>query len=70
MLDAHLAGREYIADEFSIADIACYPACEGAIRNGESLASLANVTRWMQTMEARPAVAAAMDKGRKLRASA
>jgi GST-like protein len=57
--DAHLAGREWLAGEPSVADFGLYPIC--AIRKGMiDPAGLPNLTRWMDVVAARPAVAKAM----------
>ena len=61
VLDKQLAGREYIVDEYSIADIAAYPwiLCLSAFYKADKFLQLEeykNVQRWMKTMESRPAV--------------
>ena len=61
VLDAGLAGREFIAGDYSIADIATYPWVEAAWKPfkgmmPEKVAELGNVGRWLDTMAARPAV--------------
>jgi GSH-dependent disulfide-bond oxidoreductase len=64
VLDRQLAGREYIAGAYSIADMACYPWCVSAKRYGTDYAKYANVRAWMDRMAARPGVKAAYDKGK------
>lgn len=56
VLDVRLEGREYIADEFSIADIACWPWILFRAHHGVELDAYPNVTRWFETMHARPAI--------------
>jgi GST-like protein len=58
--DEQLAGREFLADEFSIADIALYPIY--AVRKAviEKYGVLENLQRWAATMAARPAIAKGM----------
>jgi GSH-dependent disulfide-bond oxidoreductase len=57
--DGRLAGREWLVDELSIADLALYPVC--ALRRSMiETAGLSNLIRWMATLAARPAVATAM----------
>lgn len=58
--DEQLAGREFLADEFSIADIALYPIY--AVRKAviEKYGVLANLQRWAAVMAARPAIARGM----------
>ncbi len=59
VLDRHLAQHEFIADEYSVADVASYPwvAVHEAI--GQSLDDFPHVRRWFETIAARPAVARA-----------
>jgi len=56
VVDQHLAGREFLADEFSVADIMLYPnfAARKALIDGAG--GLANLQRWAATVSARPAV--------------
>lgn len=59
--DAQLAGREYLADELSIADFALYPVY--AVRKAliDQAGDLPHLTRWGRALAARPAVSRAMD---------
>jgi GST-like protein len=57
VLDKHLAGREFIAGEYSIADMACYPWIVPHEAHGQDLADFPNLKRWFETIEARPATA-------------
>lgn len=62
VLDQQLDGRDYVAGDYSIADIAIYPwsaVALGAIK-GASGESLSNVSAWHERMAARPAVQAGM----------
>lgn len=54
--DARLAGREFPADEVSIADFALYPLT--VVRRGliERAGDLTHLVRWAETMAARPGV--------------
>jgi GST-like protein len=54
VLDAHLAGREWIAGEFSIADIACFPWTRVAKGHGVALEDFPNLARWSHAIAARP----------------
>ena len=56
VLDKQLAGREYIAGDYSIADMACYPWIVPYENQGQNLNDFVNVKRWFETMQARPAV--------------
>ena len=54
--DERLAGREYLADELSVADLMLYP--NFALRKPliDQAGGFANLQRWGSTMAARPAV--------------
>jgi GST-like protein len=54
VLDAHLATREWIADEFSIADIACFPWTRVSKGHGVALDEFPHVARWSNAIAARP----------------
>lgn len=61
VLDVGLAGRDALAGEYSIADIATYPwvaAAWGPFQSmmPEKVAEFRNVRRWLDTVGARPAV--------------
>ena len=69
ILDRHLADNEYLAGEYSIADIACYPDVhihgtdisfysDADVRSAPNveLEEFPNVGRWHDAIEARPAV--------------
>jgi GSH-dependent disulfide-bond oxidoreductase len=57
--DGRLAGREWLVDELSIADLALYPVC--ALRRSTiEAAGLPNLLRWMAVLAERPAIAKAM----------
>lgn len=60
VLDVRLEGRDWIAGDFSIADIACWPWLLFRAHHGIELDAYPNVARWHATMEARPAFARAM----------
>ena len=64
VLDKQLADRDYIAGEYSIADMACYPWCVSAKRYGTDYTEFANVRAWMERMGARPAVKKAYEIGK------
>jgi len=68
VLDAQL-GRTgaFVAGEYSIADIACFPWIVTHKRQGLSLADFPHLARWFATVRARPAVARGMAVGRELR---
>ena len=55
VLDRRLAGREFIAGEYSIADIACYPWIVPHEAHGQDLNDFPHLKRWFRTIQARPA---------------
>ena len=61
IMDKHLGENEYLAgDEYTIADIATFPWSRGPERRGQDIEQLPNVKRWIETIQARPAVAKAL----------
>ncbi|MDA9930662.1 glutathione binding-like protein [Alphaproteobacteria bacterium] len=63
VLDRRLEGREFVADDYSIADIAIFPWTRTHERQNVDLADYSNVERWRQTMINRPAVQRGMQAG-------
>jgi GST-like protein len=57
IVDKQLEGRDYIAGEFSIADIALYPVVAGRKALVDAAPGLANLKAWAARMAARPAIA-------------
>lgn len=64
VLDNRLHGRDWVADSYSIADIAIYPWIVPHERQRQSLSDFPNLERWFYSMQARPAVIAAYEKGK------
>jgi GST-like protein len=56
VLDTRLQTVEFLAGEYSIADIATFPWVRGYEWSGVSVDGLPALQRWMASMEARPAV--------------
>ncbi|HEY3178967.1 MAG TPA: glutathione S-transferase N-terminal domain-containing protein [Casimicrobiaceae bacterium] len=56
VLDQRLVDREFIAGDYSIADVACYPWIVPHRGHGQNLAEFPNLSRWFEAMRARPAV--------------
>jgi GST-like protein len=54
VLDDRLADRPFVAGEYSIADMACYPWIVPYERQGMDLAEFPHLQRWFETIEARP----------------
>jgi GST-like protein len=64
VLDKQLAGREYICgNDYTIADMACYPWISPYDKAPLDLAEFAQVRRWHAAIRARPATARAYAQG-------
>jgi GST-like protein len=66
VLDVRLAGREFLADEYSIADVATYPWIAVAwpiftAMKPDTVGTLANLAGWLERVGARPAVPRGMN---------
>ena len=64
VLDRRLEGRDFIAGDYSIADMAAYPWIVPHEAQGQNLNDFANVKRWFESIAARPATVAAYAKGK------
>jgi len=56
VMDKRLADRDYLAGEFSIADIACVGWARGWERQGQDIEQFPHFKAWLARMEARPGV--------------
>jgi GSH-dependent disulfide-bond oxidoreductase len=56
VLNRHLENREFIADQYSIADMACYPWAVAHDWHHVALENYPNVMRWHDAIKQRPAV--------------
>jgi len=56
ILDERLADREFVAGDYSIADMACYPWIVLHERQGQNLNDFPNIKRWFETIQRRDAV--------------
>jgi GSH-dependent disulfide-bond oxidoreductase len=63
VLDQRLAGRAYIAGDYSIADMAIYPWVTMAGYLGQDLGTFSHVKAWTDRLAARPAVQRGMAIG-------
>ena len=64
VLDKHLTGREYICgNDYTIADMACYPWINPYTKVQLDMAEFAQVRRWHAAIRARPATARAYAQG-------
>ena len=55
VLNERLTGRSFIAGDYSIADIACYPWIVPHERQGQKLADFPHLARWFHAIRERPA---------------
>jgi GSH-dependent disulfide-bond oxidoreductase len=68
VLDRRLAGRDYIAGEYSIADMAAYPWIVPYERQGQDLAQFPDLQRWFERIAQRPATRSAYALAERFRA--
>ncbi|MCW8859329.1 MAG: glutathione S-transferase N-terminal domain-containing protein [Deltaproteobacteria bacterium] len=66
ILDDQLADHEYIAGDYSIADMAIYPWIVPYEKQGQKLDDSPNLRRWFRQLENRPAIMRAYEKGREI----
>ncbi|MGB3290507.1 MAG: glutathione binding-like protein [Burkholderiaceae bacterium] len=66
VLDKRLADREFIAGDYSIADMACYPWIVPHERQNQNLGDFPNLKRWFEAIAARPATLRAYEKARQI----
>ena len=67
VLDRHLANKEFIADDYSIADMAAYPWIVPWKNQGIILEEFPNLRRWFERVGAREAVQKGFKLGAELR---
>lgn len=63
VLDRRLADRQFLADEYSIADMAVYPWIVPYERHQQDLRNFPHLLVWFESMHKRPAVIRAYAKG-------
>jgi GST-like protein len=68
VMDARLKDREYLAGDYSIADMAAYPWVRPYKRQGQDLKDFPNLEAWYVRIHDRPAVARAVAVGQDERA--
>jgi GSH-dependent disulfide-bond oxidoreductase len=56
VLDKRLDGREFITDEYSIADMACFPWVVGYQNQLQDINNFPNIKRWLTTLSQRSAI--------------
>ncbi|MDJ0659937.1 MAG: glutathione binding-like protein [Crocosphaera sp.] len=70
VLDEQLKDKEYIAQNYSIADMAVYPWIVPHQRQQQNLADFPNLKRWFETVKNRPAVQKAYEIAKNLNTEA
>jgi GST-like protein len=63
VMNKRLADREYLAGEYSIADMASFPWVRPYRNQGQDLEEFPNLKRWFEAIAARPAVQKAVEVG-------
>jgi glutathione S-transferase/GST-like protein len=61
VMESQLAAHEYIAGDYSIADMALWPWVSGYEWSGVTVTDFPNLQRWLERVGARPAVQAGRD---------
>ncbi len=68
VMNVRLSDRRYLAgDDYSIADIICYPWAAAWKYQGQDIEEFQHVKRWLDELAARPAVERGMAVGKELR---
>jgi len=67
VMNTRLADREYLAGDYSVADMASWPWLVPYERMGQDLNEFPHLKRWFDTMKARPGVERGYAVGRELR---
>jgi len=66
VLNKRLTDREFIAGDYSIADMASYPWIVPHERQGQKLEDFPHLKRWFDSIKARPAVVRAYEQAKKI----
>jgi GST-like protein len=69
VMDTRLADREYLAGDYSIADMMSWPWAILWDKQGQDITEFPNLKRWLDTVGARPAVQRGRAAGAELRAN-
>lgn len=70
VLERRLEGREFVVNDYSVVDMACWPWVLIAKALGQPLDEFPNVARWREAVKIRPAVQKGVDLGKEWRRSA
>lgn len=68
VLDKRLAGRDFVAGDYSIADMAIFPWARLWERQGQDIAQFPRMKDWIERIAARPATIKALEVGKEERA--
>jgi GST-like protein len=66
VLNKRLADRAFIAGDYSIADMACYPWVVPYKNQGQDIEQFPHLKRWLETIKARPATERAYAKAKEV----
>ena len=66
VLNKRLADRAFIAGDYSIADMACYPWVVPYANQGQNIDDFPHLKRWLETIAARPATQRAYAKAKEI----
>jgi GST-like protein len=67
VVDRRLADRDFLAGDYSVADMACWPWMRTPAGHGIDVAEFPRAEAWRQRIATRPAVVAAVEEGDALR---
>ena len=68
VMNSRLADRPYLAGDYSIADMACFPWVRPYKRQGQDIAEFPHLEAWFKGVQERPAVARGLRVGEDVRA--
>lgn len=66
VLNKRLADRPFVAGDYSIADMACYPWIVPYERQGQDLNTFPHLKRWFEAIQGRPATVRAYERGKEV----
>ncbi|MGH6988964.1 MAG: glutathione S-transferase N-terminal domain-containing protein [Stellaceae bacterium] len=64
VMDGRLGNHAFLAGDYSIADMACYPWTTAYARMGQNIDDFPNLKRWQDTIKARPASQRAYERAK------
>ena len=65
-MNKRLEGRDFIMDDYTIADMACYPWVVPHERQKQDINAFPNLKRWFDAIASRPATVRAYEKGKEI----